>query len=74
MFVSYKEKIKIKIDIDIDIKIENVRSILVLVLLHSPNPLESEVFLSTNTLAEITFPKGANSVAKSASVKSLGRW
>jgi hypothetical protein len=42
--------------------------------LNVPNPLESEVFLSTKTLAEMTFPKGANNVAKSASVKSLGRW
>jgi hypothetical protein len=41
---------------------------------HSPNPLESEVFLSTNTFADITFPKGAKRVGKSASVKSRGRW
>lgn len=41
---------------------------------HSPNPLESEVFLSTNTFAEMTLPKGAKSVARSASVRSRGRW
>lgn len=40
---------------------------------YSPKPFESDVFLSTNTLAEMTFPKGENRVAKSASVKSLGR-
>ena len=39
-----------------------------------PKPLESEVFLSTNTFAEMTLPKGANSVAKSASVRSRGKW
>jgi hypothetical protein len=38
-----------------------------------PNPFESEVFLSTKTFAEITFPKVANNVARSASVKSLGK-
>lgn len=39
-----------------------------------PNPLESEVFLSTKTFADITLPNGANKVARSASVRSLGKW
>jgi hypothetical protein len=44
------------------------------VIQHLPNPFESEVFLSTKTFAEMTFPNGAKRVAKSASVKSLGKW
>ena len=43
-------------------------------LMYLPNPFESDVFLSTKTLAEMTLPKGAKRVAKSASVRSLGRW
>lgn len=42
-------------------------------LCNLPNPFESDVFLSTKTFADITFPKFANSVAKSASVRSRGR-
>lgn len=41
---------------------------------NSPKPLLSPVRLSKKTLALMTFPKGANAVARSASVRSFGRW
>ena len=43
-------------------------------ILFLPNPFESEVFLSTKTLADMTLPKGAKRVGRSASVRSLGKW
>lgn len=41
---------------------------------HLPNPLLSPVYLSTYTLALITLPNGLKAVAKSASVRSCGKW